>query len=134
MRRRELITILGGAAFAWPLRGWAQQAPRTYRIGYLAHAKLPHLIDALHKGLRELGYIEGQNLNVDYRFGSPEALDALAAELVRLKLDAIVTVATPAVLPAKRATTVIPIVIVSERANAATSRGRCRTRCCLRTL
>ena|SRR6516162_2269077 len=92
MRRRELITILGGAAFAWPLTTWAQQAPRTYRIGYLADAKIPHLIDALHKGLRELGYIEGQNLNVEYRFGNPETLDALAAELVRLKPDAIVTV------------------------------------------
>jgi len=92
MRRRELITILGGAAFAWPLTTWAQQAPRTYRIGYLADAKIPHLIDALHKGLRELGYIDGQNLNVEYRFGNPETLDALAAELVRLKPDAIVTV------------------------------------------
>jgi putative tryptophan/tyrosine transport system substrate-binding protein len=99
MRRREFTAFLGGAAFAWPLPAWARQAPtRTYRIGYLAHAKLPHLIDALQKGLRELGYIEGQNLNVEYRFGSAEMLDALATELVRLNPDAIVTVAMPAAM------------------------------------
>ena len=113
MRRRELITILGGATFAWPLGAWAQRAQRTYRIGYLAHAKLPHLIDALHKGLRERGYIEGQNLNIEYRFGTTDQLDALATELVRLEPDAIVTVATPALLAAKRATTVIPIVMAT---------------------
>jgi putative ABC transport system substrate-binding protein len=113
MRRREVITLLCGLA-AWPLAAHAQKPPRIYRVGYLAPARIEHLIEALQAGLRELGYVEGRNLTIDYRFGSqPEVLDALAAELVRLSPDAILTVGTPSVIAAKRATTAIPIVITS---------------------
>jgi putative ABC transport system substrate-binding protein len=102
MRRRDFVGILGGAA-GWPILASAQQ-PKIYRLGYLAPVAIPHLKDALFGALRDLGYVEGQNLKVEYRYGAGEALDALAAELVELKLDVIVTVATPQALAAKRAT------------------------------
>src|SRR6266851_7298340 len=110
MRRREFFTFLGGAT-AWPLSARAQQQPKMARLGYLAPASIPHLIEALRGGLRDFGYVEGQNLAIEYRFalGSSKTYDELAAELVRLGPDAIVTVATPPVLAAKRATTTIPI-------------------------
>jgi putative ABC transport system substrate-binding protein len=113
VKRREFITLLGGTAATWPLTARAQQGPRTYRLGYLSNAKLPHLIAALQAGLRDLGYVEGQNLMIEYRFAEERAatLDTLAAELVQLRPDAIVTVATDASLAAKRATTTIPIVM-----------------------
>jgi putative ABC transport system substrate-binding protein len=83
--------ILAVAA-AWPLIARAQQASKVYRLGYLAPAPIPHLRDALFEALGELGYLEGKNLKVEYRYGAGEALDALAAELVGLKPDLIVTV------------------------------------------
>ena len=114
-RRREFIAALGGAAFGWPLSARAQQPPKIYRLGYLAPARLPHLIEALQAGLRELGYVEGKNLKVEYRFGEhqPETLGMLAAELVALNPDVIVTVGTPPAIAAKQATTTIPIVMAS---------------------
>jgi putative ABC transport system substrate-binding protein len=113
MRRRDFVGILGGAA-GWPILASAQQ-PKIYRLGYLAPAPIPHLKDALFGALRDLGYVEGQNLKVEYRYGAGEALDALAAELVELKPDVIVTVATPPALAAKRATasTKIPVVMAT---------------------
>jgi putative tryptophan/tyrosine transport system substrate-binding protein len=115
MRRRKFFTLLGGAAVAWPLAGGAQQPSKLYRLGYLAPARIRNLIEALQTGLRELGYVEGKNLKVEYRFGGhdPEALGKLAAELVALGPDAIVTVATPPAIAAKRATTTIPIVMAT---------------------
>jgi putative tryptophan/tyrosine transport system substrate-binding protein len=91
------------------------QSSKTYRIGYLALAKIPHLIEALQDGLRKFGYVEGDNLKTEYRFlqGGSATLDALAAELVRLSPDLIVTVGTPPALAAKRATTTIPIVMAT---------------------
>jgi putative tryptophan/tyrosine transport system substrate-binding protein len=91
------------------------QSSKTYRIGYLALAKIPHLIEALQDGLRKFGYVEGENLKTEYRFlqGGSATLDALAAELVRLSPDLIVTVGTPPALAAKRATTTIPIVMAT---------------------
>jgi ABC-type uncharacterized transport system substrate-binding protein len=112
MRRREFFGILGGAA-GWPLIVWAQQVSKLYRLGYLAPALIPHLKDALFEALRDLGYVEGQNLKVEYRYGAGEAVDALAAELVALKPDLIITVATPPALAAKRATTRIPVVMAT---------------------
>jgi putative tryptophan/tyrosine transport system substrate-binding protein len=114
MRRREFFTLLGAAAVAWPLAAGAQQPSKIYRLGFLAAARSAIPIDALQTGLRELGYIEGKNFKVEYRFGGydPETLAKLAAELVALGPDAIVTVATPPALAAKRATTTIPIVVV----------------------
>src|ERR1700682_6627739 len=102
MRRRELITLLvGGTTAPWPLTVRAQQSSKIYRLVYLAPAPIPHLIRALVSTLRELGYVEGKNLKIEYRYGGSETLDSLAAELVELHPDAIVTVATPPALAAK---------------------------------
>jgi putative tryptophan/tyrosine transport system substrate-binding protein len=112
-RRREFFTLLGGATVAWSFAGGAQQPSKLYRVGYLATARMPDLIEPLKIGLRELGYVEGKNLKVEYRFGGPqsERLDAMASELVELHPDAIVTAGTPATFAAKRATATIPIVM-----------------------
>ena len=112
MRRRDFLCILGVVA-GWPFVARAQQTSKVYRLGYLAPAPLPHLLDALFTSLRDLGYVEGRNLKIDYRYGAGETLDALAAELVELQPDAIVTVATPPAIAAKRATTKIPIVMAT---------------------
>src|SRR5215831_16665744 len=112
LTRRKFITLLGGAA-AWPLAARAQQAPRAARLGYLAPASNADLQQALLSGLRDLGYVEGQNLAIEYRFmlGQSKTYDELAAELARLAPDAIVVVGTPPALAAKRQTTTIPIIM-----------------------
>jgi putative ABC transport system substrate-binding protein len=118
MRRREFITLLGGAAAAWPLAAHGQQPARIPRIGYL-FSFIPSegriLWEACRQGLRELGYAEGQNIVLEPRWaeGRHERLPALAADLVGLKVDVIVAAATPAGLAAKAATSTIPIVIVA---------------------
>ena len=66
MKRRDFITLLGGAAAAWPIAARAQQPARMARLGYLAPASISHLIEALRGGLRDLGYVEGQNLGRRY--------------------------------------------------------------------
>jgi putative tryptophan/tyrosine transport system substrate-binding protein len=115
IRRREFITLLGGAA-AWPLAAHAQQLAR--RIGMLEtippQANASNF-DALRKGLRELGYDEGRGLIIEYRSadGRAEGFPALAAELVRLNVDVIVTRGTPSALAARNATRTIPIVMAS---------------------
>jgi len=113
VKRREFITLLGGAAAAWPLAARAQPAPKAARLGYLAPASNPDLQQALLDGLRGLGYVEGQNLAIEYRFmlGQAKTYDELAAELVGLAPDAIVVVGTPPALAAKRQTTTIPIIM-----------------------
>jgi putative tryptophan/tyrosine transport system substrate-binding protein len=116
MRRRDFITLVGGAA-AWPLAARAQQARMT-RIGFLgptSYFGMQERMDALRAGLRDLGYVEGDNLSIDFRWaeGRYDRLPALAAELVRLKVDVIVTATTPATLAAKQATTTIPIVMAA---------------------
>jgi putative ABC transport system substrate-binding protein len=87
MNRREFITLLGGASAAWPLAARAQQPTKMAHLGYLAPASEVHLIQALRGGLRDLGYVEGQNLAIEYRFaqGQSKTYDELAAELVRLR-------------------------------------------------
>jgi putative tryptophan/tyrosine transport system substrate-binding protein len=112
MKRREFITLMGGAA-AWPLAARAQQpAERMRRIGILADERWPP-IDSLKQGLRNLGYVEGQNLEVVYRVaaGQAERYPGLAAELVALPVELIVALGTPASVAAKRATETIPIVV-----------------------
>ena len=111
MRRREFITLIGGAA-AWPLAGHAQQPHPMRRIGILADERWPP-IDSLKQGLRTLGYVEGQNLEIVYRFaaGQAERYPGLAAELVALPVEVIVALGTPAAVAAKRATESIPIVV-----------------------
>ena len=113
MRRREFITLLGGAAAAWPLAARAQRAPRAARLGYLPPASNPDLQQALLGGLRDLGYVEGHNLAIEYRFmlGQSKTYDELAAELARPAPDAIVVVGTPPALAAKRQTTTVPIIL-----------------------
>jgi putative ABC transport system substrate-binding protein len=113
VKRREFITVLGGAAAAWPLAARAQQPERMRRIGVLEtiSAELNATnFEALRKGLRDLGYIEGQNLTIEYRSadGPVERFPQLAEELVRGQADVIVTRGTPAVFAAKNATTTIP--------------------------
>jgi ABC-type uncharacterized transport system substrate-binding protein len=114
MKRREVITMLGGAA-VWPLGARAQQQAKVPRIGFLFYGSpgpAPE-VDAFRQGLRELGYVEGQNIAIEYRFagGRVGQLPELAAELVRLKLDVIVTPTTAASMAAMQATSTIPIVI-----------------------
>src|SRR5262245_7009577 len=112
MQRRAFITLLGGAAVAWPLAASAQQPHPMRRIGILADERWPP-IDSLKQGLRNLGYIEGQNLEVVYRFaaGQAERYPGLAAELVALPVELIVALGTPASVAANRATEAIPIVV-----------------------
>ena len=117
MKRREFIALVGGAAVASPPAAEAQQAAKVARIGYLAAnlAASPHLHEAFLQGLRDLGYVEGRNVVIEYRDaeGKLERLPALAAELVALKVDVIVAPAAPAALAAKQATRTIPIVFTA---------------------
>ena len=115
MRRREFITLLSGAAVGWPVAANAQQAARIARIGWLGvHlAPNPQAREAFRQGLRDLGYVEGRNVVIEYRDaeGKYERLPALAAELVALKVDVIVAAAgNNLTLAAKQATKTIPIV------------------------
>jgi len=114
VKRREFITLLGGAAAAWPLTARAQQAAKPV-IGYLnsrtADGDAPYRV-AFHQGLKEVGFVEGQNVAIDYRWAEYQysRLPELAAELVRSKADIIFATAIQAALAAKDATATIPIV------------------------
>jgi putative ABC transport system substrate-binding protein len=113
MRRRDFITLFGGAAVAWPLATRAQQA-RVPRLGFLGPASPTGFqVEALRAGLRDFGYVEGRNVAIEYRFaeGQYDRLPALANELVRLNVDVIVTHSTPGTQAAKAATSTIPIVM-----------------------
>jgi len=117
MKRRAFVTVVGMSLLAAPLRLAAQSAQRVPHVGYLFSfipAEGRHLWEACRQGLRELGYVEGQNIVLEPRWadGRHERLPELAAELVRLKVDVIVSAATPASRAAKAATSSIPIVIV----------------------
>src|SRR5215208_8303749 len=117
MRRREVIMLLGGA-LAWPRGACAQQAPRVFRIGILEAipaARNAANLDALRKGLRDLGYVEGRNLVMEYRSadGRAERFPDLASELVRLKVDLIVARGTPATNAAKNTTPSVPVVMAT---------------------
>src|SRR6516225_3768608 len=111
MKRRHFLRLFGGAAVALPLAVQAQQAGKIWRMGFIAHGH-ERFYDALFKGLQELGYVEGQNLIVERRYaeGRAERFPEFAAEMVRLNVDVIVVVTTPAALAVKKATTTIPIV------------------------
>ncbi len=112
--RRTFLAGAGAALLATPLAAEAQQAAKVSRIGWLSvdRADRPLLREAFFQGLRDLGYIEGRNLVIEYRDaeGKPERLPALAAELVALKVDVILVGSTPAALAAKQATKTTPIV------------------------
>jgi putative ABC transport system substrate-binding protein len=118
MRRREVIRLLSGAAAAWPLAARAQPSAKVYRIGVLgvtSHAEFRHLVDAVRTGLRQLGYEEGKNIVIHYRWaeGRYDRLPELAAELVKLNVDVLVTHSTPGAQAAKQATSSIPIVMAA---------------------
>ena len=112
MDRRAFLGTLAGGLLAAPLAAEAQQPPKTARIGFMSLSSGPTPTMDISPGLRELGWIEGQNLAIEYRWAASreDQLPVLAVELVRLKVDVIVTSSTPAAQAAKRATTTIPIV------------------------
>jgi putative tryptophan/tyrosine transport system substrate-binding protein len=119
IKRREIVTLLGGAAATWPLRSWAQPpiggTSKTPRLGILMPGPAAHsaaTLEPFYRGLHELGYVVGQNLAVEQRNGDwkPDRFPALAAELVALKVDIIVAWSTPTALAAKQVTNSIPIV------------------------
>src|SRR5262245_43914041 len=104
MKRREFITVLGSLAAAWPHTGSAQPAMSV--IGFLRAGEPPKAwVEAFQQGLRERGYVVGQNVVLDFRFtdGTIDQLPQLAEELVRLKVDVILASAAPAALAAKKA-------------------------------
>jgi putative ABC transport system substrate-binding protein len=114
VKRREFITLLGGAAAAWPLAARAQQPAKLPTIGYLggSPAAESQRVAALVQRLRELGWMEGRNVAIEYRWaeGRPGRAAEIAAEVVRLNVDLIFASGTEQVLAAKKATAVIPIV------------------------
>jgi putative ABC transport system substrate-binding protein len=115
VRRREFITLVGGAAAAWPLAARAQQAAKLPTIGFLGQSTPvveTQRLAAFLKRLRELGWIEGRTVAIEYAWGqgSSERFAEIAADFVRLKVDVIVTSGTANVIAAKQATSVIPIV------------------------
>ena len=118
--RRKLIVALGAGAFASPFVSFAQQQNKVWRVGFLSYRHV-EFVDADYyygpftQGMRELGYVEGKNLVIEWRSaeGKAERLPEIAAELVRLKLDALATAGTTVSLAAQKATTTIPIVMIA---------------------
>jgi putative ABC transport system substrate-binding protein len=120
-KRRKLIVALGAGALAAPFGSFAQQPGKVWRVGFLALPGQPadldsHYYGAFRHGMRELGYVEGKNLIIEWRWagGEIKRLDALAAELVQLNLDLIATAGNDAAIAAKKATGTIPIVMATS--------------------
>jgi putative ABC transport system substrate-binding protein len=119
VKRREFVTLLGGAVVAWPVAARAQEATSTIRrVGFLLPGvarttAVRGLLEAFREGLKEYGWVEGQNISVDYRFaeGKEDALPGIAAALVQSWLDVIVAEGTPAIQAAKNVTQTVPIVM-----------------------
>ena len=111
MRRRKFISVIGGAALVWPLAARAMPE-KKWLIGFIAYRPV-RSYDSLFDGLRELGYVEGQNIVVERRYaeGSAERFQDFAREMVQRIADAIIVVTTPAALAVMKETTTIPIVL-----------------------
>src|SRR6516165_9779269 len=118
MRRREFIKLLGGTATVWPLAARAQQPAKIARIGFLGlgpAAAQSNRVKALRAGLRDLGYVEGKNVVIEFRWADTvEQLPELAAELVRMNVDVIFATSSTQVEPARQATKTIPIVFATH--------------------
>src|SRR5215468_6087078 len=122
MRRREFIALLSSGVAGWPLAALAQQPTSTIRrVGFLLPGvarttAVRGLLEAFREGLKEYGWVEGQNISIDYRFadGKEDTLPVIAAELVRSRLDVIVAEGTAAIRAAKTVTQTIPIVMATS--------------------
>jgi len=117
-KRRKLIVALGASALVSPLSSIAQPQAKVWRIGFLGNSTAAleaNLTGPFREGLRDLGYVEGRNIVIEYRWaeGKYERFPALIAELLALKVDVIVTAGTPATLAVKKATTSVPLVMVA---------------------
>ena len=111
MRRRDFIALVSGGVAALPLGALAQDATKVWRMGFIAHGH-ESFYDALFEGLREYGYEEGRNLMVERRYarGQVERFKEFAADMVRLNVDIVIVVTTPAALAVMNATKTLPIV------------------------
>jgi len=113
VKRRDFITLLGGAAAAWPIAARAQQSVRRPTLGLLipgSPAIYSQRVGALVQRLRELGWVDGSTIAIEYRWAATQKFDDIAAEFVRAKVDVIFTSGTPPTVAAKKATSQIPIV------------------------
>jgi len=116
MRRREFLGVLGGTAAAWPLAAWAQQRAKLPTIGFLVPgtpASFSRRVAASVQRLRELGWVEGRTVTIEFRWAETQRFDEIVSELVRLKVDVVITGGTPPVIAAQKATSNIPIVFVA---------------------
>jgi putative tryptophan/tyrosine transport system substrate-binding protein len=119
LHRRDFITLLGGATgLAWPLKAGAQQSAKVPRVGFMGNSTEVlegNLVGPFREGLRGLGYQEGQNIVIEYRWaeGKYERFPALIAELLAANVDVIVTAGTPASLAVKKATSSVPLVMIA---------------------
>ena len=118
MQRRKFIALTVGVAAGWPLAAHAQQTGKLYRVGFLWDGPdvFPDALEAFRQGLRELGYVEGRTIAIEYRWaeGKPERMRELAEDLVRLKVDVIMAPSSIYTAAAKRATSTIPIIFMSH--------------------
>ena len=118
MKRREFIILVGASTVVWPLAARAQRSAKVPRVGFLGNSTAAleaNLIGPFREGLRELGYEDGRNIVIEYRWaeGRYDRFPALIAELIAAKVDVIVTAGTPASLAVKKATTSIPLVMIA---------------------
>jgi putative ABC transport system substrate-binding protein len=137
LKRREFITLLGGATVTWPVAAYAQQPamPMIAYLGPISAEAVAGRLRAFREGLKEIGYTEGENVAIRYRYAEDQndQLPAMAIELARRQVSALITGGTPAAFAAKAATTTIPIVFIlaKDRSGSVLSRafpGRAATR------